>query len=166
MTAEPTSSRNARKHYGVLFQLRQTPSSGSNHVSSLCQFIARSDRRHHRPSQGQVGGLTENVASALAYVTIIPAVLFLVIEPYNKNRFVRFHSFQSIFFHVAWIILWIALGIFGHLPFLGWASLLLWPLIGLAGFVIWLILVFKAYQGKTFKLPVIGDMAEKQANTV
>jgi uncharacterized membrane protein len=117
-------------------------------------------------AQGQVGGLTENVASALAYVTIIPAVLFLVIEPYNKNRFVRFHAFQSIFFHVAWIILWIALGIFGHLPFLGWASLLLWPLIGLAGFVLWLLLVFKAYQGKKFKLPVVGDMAEKQANTV
>ena len=117
-------------------------------------------------AQGQVGGLTENVAGALAYVTIIPAILFLVIEPYNKNRFVRFHAFHSLFFHVAWIVLWIGLGIFGHLPFLGWASLLLWPLIGLAGFVLWLVLVFKAYQGKTFKLPVIGDMAEKQANTV
>jgi uncharacterized membrane protein len=117
-------------------------------------------------AQGQVGGLTENVAAALAYVTIIPPILFLVIEPYNKNRFVRFHAFQSIFFHVAWIILWIALGIFGHLPFLGWASLLLWPLIGLAGFVLWLILVLRAYQGKMFKLPIIGDMAEKQANTV
>jgi uncharacterized membrane protein len=117
-------------------------------------------------AQGQVGGLTENLASALAYVTIIPAVLFLIIEPYNKNRFVRFHAFQSIFFHVAWIILWIALGIFGHLPFLGWASLLLWPVIGLAGFVLWLLLVFRAYQGKMFKLPVVGDMAEKQANTV
>jgi uncharacterized membrane protein len=117
-------------------------------------------------AQGQVGGLTQNVAGALAYVTIIPAVLFLLIEPYNKNRFVRFHAFHSIFFHVAWIVLWIGLGIFGHLPFLGWASLLLWPLVGLAGFVIWLILVFKAYQGQMFKLPVIGDMAEKQANTV
>ena len=117
-------------------------------------------------ASAQVGGLTENVAGALAYVTIIPAVLFLIIEPYNKNRFVRFHAFQSIFFHVAWIVLWIALGIFGHLPFLGWASLLLWPLIGLAGFLLWLVLVFKAYQGKTFKLPVIGDMAEKQASTV
>jgi uncharacterized membrane protein len=63
-------------------------------------------------------------------------------------------------------VLWIGLGIFGHLPCLGWASLLLWPLIGLADFVIWLILVFKAYQGQMFKLPVIGDMAEKQADTV
>jgi uncharacterized membrane protein len=117
-------------------------------------------------AEGQVGGLTENVAGALAYVTIIPAVLFLIIEPYNKNRFVRFHAFQSIFFHVAWIVLWVGLGIFGHLPLLGWASLLLWPLIGLAGFVLWLVLGFKAYQGQKFKLPIIGDMAEKQANTV
>ena len=116
--------------------------------------------------QGQVGGLSQNVAGALAYVTIIPPILFLVIDPYNKNRFVRFHAFHSIFFHVAWIVLWIGLGIFGHLPFLGWASLLLWPLIGLAGFVLWLILVFKAYQGQMFKLPMIGDMAEKQADTV
>jgi len=114
----------------------------------------------------QVGGLSQNVASALAYVTIIPAVLFLIIEPYNKNRSVRFHAFQSVFFHLAWIVLWIGLGIFGHLPLLGWASVLLWPLIGLAGFLLWLLLVFKAYQGQTFKLPVIGDMAEKQANTV
>ena len=117
-------------------------------------------------AHGQVGGLTENVAGALAYATIISAVLFLFIEPYNKNRFVRFHAFQSIFFGVAWIVLWVALEIFGHLPFLGWASLLLWPLISLAGFVLWLILVFKAYQGQKFKLPIIGDMAEKQANTV
>jgi uncharacterized membrane protein len=116
--------------------------------------------------QTQVGGLTENVAGALAYVTIIPPIIFLLVEPYNRNRFVRFHSFQSIFFHVAWLILWVALGIFGHIPLLGWASILLWPLVGLAGFILWLILVFKAYQGQRFKLPFIGDMAEQQANTV
>ena len=47
-------------------------------------------------------GLTDNVAGALAYLTIIPAILFLVLEPFNKRRFVRFHAFQSIFFFVAW----------------------------------------------------------------
>jgi uncharacterized membrane protein len=117
-------------------------------------------------AQTQVGGLTENVAGALAYVTIIPAIIFLVVEPYNRNRFVRFHSFQNIFFAVGWLILWVALGIFGHIPLLGWASLLLWPLIGLAGFILWLLLIFKAYQGQKFKLPFIGDMAEQQANNV
>ncbi len=108
-------------------------------------------------------GLADNVAGALAYVTIIPAILFLVLEPFNKKRFVRFHSFQCIFFAIAWTVLWIGLSFIGHIPFLGWATLLLWPLIGLAGFVIWLILVIKAYQGQMFKLPVIGDMAEQQA---
>jgi len=112
------------------------------------------------------GGLADNMAGALAYVTIIPAIVFLVLDPYNKKRFIRFHSFQCIFFAVAWTVLWIILAFIGHIPFLGWATLLLWPLISLAGLIIWILLVVKAYQGQTFKLPVIGDMAEKQANTV
>ena len=112
------------------------------------------------------GGLTDNMAGALAYVTIIPAIVFLILEPYNKKRFVRFHSFQCLFFAVAWTVLWIALGVVGHIPILGWVTLLLSPLIGLAGLVIWIILVLKAYQGQMFKLPVIGDMAETQANSV
>jgi uncharacterized membrane protein len=115
------------------------------------------------PPAAAAGGLDDNVAGALAYVTIIPAIVFLVLEPFNRKRFVRFHAFQCIFFAIAWTILWVALAIFGHIPFLGWASLVLWPLISLAGFVIWLVLVLKAYQGQMFKLPIIGDMAEKQA---
>jgi uncharacterized membrane protein len=105
-------------------------------------------------------GLADNVAGALAYVTIIPAIVFLVMEPFNKKRFVRFHAFQSIFFCVAWIVVDIAVTFLGHIPFLGW---MLWPLVGLAMFVIWLVLILKAYQGQMFKLPVIGDMAEQQA---
>ena len=114
----------------------------------------------------QPGGLTDNVAGALAYVTIIPAILFLILAPYNRNRFVRFHALQCIFFAIAWAVLWVLLGMFVHIPLLGWASALLWPLIWLAGFILWLVLVFKAYQGQKFKLPVIGDIAEQQANSV
>jgi uncharacterized membrane protein len=109
---------------------------------------------------GQVGGLTENVAGMLAYVTFIPAIIFLVIEPFNRNRFVRFHSFQCIFFAVFWIALNIVLA---FIPFLGWA---LSGLLSLVGLVIWLLLLFKAYQGEKFKLPIIGDMAEKQAAAI
>lgn len=108
-------------------------------------------------------GLSDNVAGALAYVTIIPAIVFLVLEPFNKKRFIRFHAFQCIFFAIAWTVLWIILSFIGHIPFLGWATVLLRPLVSLAGFVIWLILVLKAYQGQMFKLPVIGDIAEQQA---
>jgi len=117
----------------------------------------------HSASTPATGGLADNVAGALAYVTIIPAIVFLVVEPFNKKRFIRFHAFQCLFFAVAWTVLWIGLSIIAHLPFLGWATVLIWPLISLVGFVIWLILVLKAYQGQMFKLPVIGDMAEQQA---
>jgi len=102
----------------------------------------------------------------LAYVTIIPAIIFLVMEPYNKNRFVRFHAWQSVFFNVVWIALWIVLRILGHIPFFGWLTFLVWPLVLLAGFIIWIILVMKANQAQMFKLPVIGDLAEKQANAM
>jgi uncharacterized membrane protein len=101
-------------------------------------------------------GLTDNVAGALAYVTIIPAIVFLVLEPFNRKRFVRFHAFQSIFVYVAWIIIGIGLSFVGFIPFL-------WTIVRLAMFVILLILALKAYQGKMFKLPVIGDLAEQQA---
>jgi uncharacterized membrane protein len=118
------------------------------------------------PATATTGGMTDNIAGMLAYVTIIPAIVFLVMEPYNKNRFIRFHSFQNIFFCVAWIILWVALTIVAMVPILNFAGLIIWPVVGLAGFIAWLVLLLKAYQGQMFKLPVIGDMAEKQANNM
>jgi uncharacterized membrane protein len=114
-------------------------------------------------SGAQTGGLADNIAGMLAYVTIIPAIIFLVVEPYNKNRFIRFHSFQCIFFTLAWIVLSIGLNIIAAIPVLGWMTLLIWPLIGLAGLIIWVVLLLKANQGLMYKLPVIGDLAEKQA---
>ena len=108
-------------------------------------------------------GLTDNVAGMLAYVTIIPAIILLVVEPYSRNRFVRFHAWQCIFFNVAWWILWMGLRIVAHIPLLGFLTLLVWPLIGLGGFIFWIILLIKANQGQMYKLPVIGDLAEKQA---
>jgi len=131
--------------------------------ASICPACSRSGAPVATTATPSSGGLTDNVAGALAYVTIIPAILFLVLEPYNRNRFIRFHAFQCIFFAIGWTALWIVLNIIVHVPILGWLTILIWPLVGLAGFVLWLILVFKAYQGQMFKLPVVGDMAEKQA---
>jgi uncharacterized membrane protein len=102
----------------------------------------------------------------IAYVTIIPAIIFLVMEPYNKNRFIRFHAFQCLFFAVAWTVLWIGLSIIAHIPIFGWLTVLIWPLISLAGLILWVILLLKANQHQMYKLPVIGDMAEKQANAM
>jgi|SRR5579863_537775 uncharacterized membrane protein len=112
------------------------------------------------PAVSTTGGMSDNVAGMLAYFTIIPAVIFLVMEPYNKSRFVRFHAWQSLIFGVAWYILWYGL------RFVGLFTFFLWPLIGLGGFIVWIILVLKANQGQMFKLPVIGDIAEKQANAM
>jgi len=118
------------------------------------------------PASTQVGGLTENVAGALAYVTFIPAILFLVVAPYNQNRFVRFHAFQCLFYWVALAVIGIGLAIIGVIPVIGLITLPLHLVVWLGSFVIWLVLVFKAYSGQKFKLPFIGDMAEQQANTV
>ncbi|MBZ5599991.1 MAG: DUF4870 domain-containing protein [Acidobacteriia bacterium] len=117
-------------------------------------------------AQSTTGGMTDNVAGMLAYITIIPAIIFLVMEPYNKSRFIRFHSFQCIFFWVAIVVLQIVIGIFGVVPFMIFITLPLHMIVWLGSVVVWIILLLKANQGQMFKLPVIGDMAEKQANAV
>ena len=109
------------------------------------------------------GGLPDNVAGMLAYFTFIPAIVFLVLEPYNKSRFIRFHAFQCIFASAVMFAVGIALGILSAIPFAGLITIPLHFLIWLGAFVLWIVLVLKAYQGQMFKLPVIGDMAEKQA---
>jgi uncharacterized membrane protein len=108
-------------------------------------------------------GLTDNVAGMLAYVTIIPAIIFLVMEPYNRNRFIRFHSFQSIFFCIAVFAIQIALTFVTVVPFLILLTGPLHMLVALGALVVWIILLMKANQGQMYKLPVIGDLAEKQA---
>jgi uncharacterized membrane protein len=113
---------------------------------------------------GATGGLSDNVAGMLSYVTIIPAIIFLVLEPYNKSKFVRFHSFQSIFFFLAVAAAHIALSVLGVVPFLIFVTLPLHALVSLAALVFWVILLIKANQGQMYKLPIIGDLAEKQAN--
>jgi len=114
-------------------------------------------------------GLTPNVAGALAYFTIIPAIIFLVVEPYNKDRFIKFHAFQSLFFNLAWIVLMIGMMIVGFIlafiPVVGWIlDLLLWLAIGLGGFALWIYTMYQAYNEKKFMIPVIGKLAEQQAS--
>jgi uncharacterized membrane protein len=111
----------------------------------------------------QASGMTDNVVGLLCYVLgIITGIIFLVVEPYNRNRFVRFHAWQSIFFGGAMFGLYVAQMILGFiLPFL--VTSLLWTLISLGGLAVWILLMVKAYNNERFKLPVIGDLAEKQS---
>jgi len=99
--------------------------------------------------------ISQNLAAMLCYV-FFAAVIFLLVEPYNRNRFVRFHAFQSILFTIAWVVLHGVVII----PYLGWV---MWPVVELAFLISWIVLLIKAYQGVMFKLPVIGDFAEQHA---
>jgi uncharacterized membrane protein len=108
-------------------------------------------------------GLADNVAGMLAYVTFIPAIIFLVTAPYNKSRFIRFHSFQSIFFCVAVFVIQIGLSFLTVVPFLILLTAPLHMLVALGALILWIVLLLKANQGLMFKLPIIGDLAEKQA---
>lgn len=117
-------------------------------------------------AQPAAAGMTDNVAGALCYVLgLITGIVFLVLAPYNQNKFVRFHAFQAIFFHVAFIGIWIVEAIISMM--LPWSLSVVMSLIGLVvwlgGIAVWVWLIVKAYQGEKFKLPVIGDLAEKQA---
>lgn len=102
-------------------------------------------------------GVQDNIAGLLAYL-IIPAIVFLFLEPYNRNKFVRFHSFQAI---GLWVVCLIVNAVIGVIPII---NLLLIPFAVLAEVIIGLICMVKAFQNQSFKLPVIGDFAEKQAN--
>jgi uncharacterized membrane protein len=117
-----------------------------------------------QPVAGQ-SGLSDNAAGGLAYVTIIPAIVFLVVAPYNQNRFVRFHSWQSIFLGITAMVVYVGLFVLGSIPGVRLLDIFLGPLVGLAFFIVWLIVLIQAFTGKMFKLPIIGDLAEKQANS-
>jgi uncharacterized membrane protein len=115
-------------------------------------------------------GLQGNAAGALAYLAgIITGIIFLLIEPYKSDRFVRFHAFQSIFFNVAWTGLWIVWMIAGLVlsavtkGLFFFLQLPIDLLLMVGGFALWAFLMYSAYQGKMTKLPVIGALAAKQA---
>jgi uncharacterized membrane protein len=115
-------------------------------------------------------GMTSNVAAALAYLLgFITGIIFLVLEPYKSDRFVRFHAFQSIFLSAVLIILnvlWsnIFVAAFLSFGFLWTLFGFVWGLVRLAFFLLWLFLMYKAYRNEKFKVPFIGDLAGKQAD--
>jgi uncharacterized membrane protein len=121
------------------------------------------------------------VAAALSYVLgFISGIVFLVLE---KDSFVRFHAFQSIMFSVAWMVLSFALSFITGVAtssltmvalagasaagvFAGFVSLffgLVGLALGIGGLVLWVLLMVRASQGQRWKLPYIGDVAERYA---
>lgn len=113
-------------------------------------------------------GLDENAAGALCYVLgFVTGLIFYFTE--EKNKFVRFHAVQSTIVFGGLFILGIVLGIFttimGFIPIIGWAIAAILGIVSLllplAGIILWILLIYKAYQGEKFALPLIGAYAEQ-----
>ena len=101
-------------------------------------------------------GIQANVAALLSYILgWVTGLVFFLIE--KDNKFVRFHAMQSLALFGGLTVLTIVLT---FVPVIGWALL---PVVYLVEFVLWIILMIKAYQGEKFKLPIAGDFAEKNA---
>lgn len=133
-------------------------------IAAFCPGCGRAMRPGER-AQGTVGALPETMAGALAYF-LLPAIVFLLVEPYSKNRFVRFHSFQCLGLCLAGVVVGAALRVVGsalfRIPALG--HLLAWlvsMVVILGFFMVWVVLVVKALQGVMFKLPVVGHFAAR-----
>jgi uncharacterized membrane protein len=139
-------------------------------VAAFCPGCGRSmEVAAH--ADGMVGAFSENVAGALAYFTFIPAAIFLLRLPYKANHFVRFHSVQCLLYCMAALIVGAALRLLALvlyvLPIAGyWLMVVASVVAGLAGFVTWLVLVVKALQGESFRLPLLGELAAQQAGDV
>jgi len=108
------------------------------------------------PNETAQDSLSDNNAAGLAYVTIVPAIIFLVVAPYNQKAFIRFHCWQSIFLNIGLF----AVTFINIIPFLGQIIFLIGFLVL---FVAWVIVLMRALKGDRYKLPFIGDFAEKQA---
>ena len=104
-------------------------------------------------------GLSESAASALAYVTFIPAIIFLLVPPYNQSAKIRFHAIQELGLSVVMFVL----SFFLIIPILG---LLVYFVGFLAALVMWIMCIVKASQGSVFKLPVLGNFAAQQSGYV
>ena len=110
-------------------------------------------------------GLEENFEAVLCYFGVwITGLIFYFVE--DKNKFIRFHAMQSILVFLPLTILaWIFggfFGIFNYGPawiFFAWISWIFWVLV----LILWIILMLKAYQMQKFKVPIVGDIAEKHS---
>ncbi|HET9177092.1 MAG TPA: hypothetical protein VFQ24_01905 [Terriglobia bacterium] len=123
------------------------------------------------PSGFDLPGIDFNVAGLLCYILWpVAPIFFLLVGPYNRNRFVRFHAFQAAFLWLAGIAVAIALrivtSILGLVPVLGWvASGFIWITFTISFFSLVITLTYKAYNGEWYSAPMIGNFARQQAES-
>lgn len=114
--------------------------------------------------------MATNVAGALAYLAgFVTGLIFILVEPYKDNSFIRFHAYQSIFFNVAWFGFWMVWMVISAIltpltaGLFGIVALPVILIVSLLGFIYWLFLMYQAYQQKLYRIPVIGKYAAQQA---
>lgn len=150
------------------------PSCRQEASGSQCDFcgttLAESSAGYAgRPSSGTAAGrLSPDTAAAVSYLTVIPSILFLLMDPYRKMRLIRFHSLQNIALAVAFVVvysgLYITNFVLRFVPFIGFLFLFLDLSVGIFFAAGWLVALIKASQGEFFKLPVVGSLAAKLAD--
>ena len=133
--------------------------------AAFCPGCGRSMQIESTPKQ-KPAIVRDNFAGAFAYVTFLPALAFLLLEPYRRNPFVRFHSVQCLLFWLASIVVAALLRMASlallFIPAVGpLLAVLLVMIVALAAAFTWIVLLAKAFQGERFALPVIGDLAER-----
>ncbi|HMD05494.1 MAG TPA: DUF4870 domain-containing protein [Candidatus Binatus sp.] len=109
-----------------------------------------------------------NVIAALAYlVFFVSGVIFLYLEPYNQDEFIRFHARQSIGFSLAWIAISIVFAVFIAVMPHGIGALLgfIQTLVDIALAVYWVFLMYEAYNGERYRIPELSDIVDSIAGT-
>ncbi|MEZ5334844.1 MAG: DUF4870 domain-containing protein [Methanolobus sp.] len=105
-------------------------------------------------------GVSENIAGLLAYLFgLISGILLLVME--KENKVVRFHAAQSSVLSIAVIVFSIVITIVGLIPIIGWIIALLSIFLYLGIFVLWLFLMYKAFTGDMYRLPMLAEYADQ-----
>ncbi len=101
-------------------------------------------------------GMEANVAGLLCYLFWwVTGLIFLLIE--KESQFVRFHAIQSI---ASFVVLWVAYIILWFIPVIGWIINIF---LAIGMFILWIVCMYKAYKGQMFKLPIVGNFAEKNS---
>jgi uncharacterized membrane protein len=138
------------------------------HCAHCGASLAVSAASSERQAVQSASGLEPNMAGALSYLlTWVTGIIFLLIE--KDDEYVRYHARQAIVFGAAVFAGWIVLSIFFYIvafiPFIGGIiagllATLVWFVYWIGFLIIWVALIYKAYQGERFKLPILGDFAE------
>lgn len=130
---------------------------------SQCGEMVRGQRDSAGGLGGQVPHMSKRAQSrlgAFAYITPIPAIAFLLFRPFNRIRFVRFHSYQCLFLSLVAILFAVFTGMISIFSLLEGLLSAVFQLVLVA---LWVIAAFKAWQGEEYRLPIIGRIAADQA---